>query len=77
MTVDAMDDELRALTVHDVSPAAAERIRSRCLAALSAHAEATARRRVARTTWLEPLAAIGVSLLYLVAAVRASMALLQ
>jgi hypothetical protein len=77
MTVDAIGDELRALTVHDVSPAAAERTRNRCLAALSAHAATTARRRAARTTWLEPLAAIGVSLLYLVAAVRASMALLQ
>jgi hypothetical protein len=80
---ESLDEELRALAVHDVSGERAERTRDQCLAMLAARRSAAARPGIragsAQTAWLgwaEPLAAIGISVVYLAAAVQASMALL-
>jgi hypothetical protein len=84
---DLFDERLRALTVHDVSEGRADRTRERCRAVIAAHAArprgpvgrflAAAGRAFAAASWTEPLAALALSALYLVAAVAASMALLR
>jgi hypothetical protein len=74
---DSLDEGLRALTVHDVSAECAERTRDRVLAAIAARRPG-ARDWSAGPAWLawgEPLAAIGIGVAYLAAAVRASMVL--
>jgi hypothetical protein len=78
MTVEDLDHELRALTVHDVSPERAERMRSRCVGVLTARARrAGAGMRPLRDwRWLEPLAALSVSALYLAAALKAATVLM-
>jgi hypothetical protein len=76
---DSLDEDLRALTVHDVSADCAQRTRDRCLAAVAARRPGI---RVGSTgpawlAWGEPLAAVGIGVVYLAAAVRASMVLLH
>ncbi len=76
-----MDEDLRALAVYDASPDRAARTRAACLAALAARTARAGTRATFRPAgwmaWGEPLAAIGVSAVYLAAAVQASMALLR
>ncbi len=84
---DALDERLRAMTVHDIGTARADRTRKRCRAALAARAASRRRplgrlffaagQRWAAVSWTEPLATLAVSALYLVAAVAASMVLLR
>ena len=69
---DSLDEDLRALTVHDVSAERAERTRDQCLAALAARRPGV-RAGSAGPAWLawgEPLAAVGIGVVYLAAAVR-------
>lgn len=75
-----LDDALARLPVHDASTARAERTRERCLAALQAqHRGAVRRRQIVEAwmDWLEPVAALGVSALYLAAAAQVSVAFLR
>jgi len=71
------DDELgRALATlraHDASPRRVERIRSRCTASLASRRaidETTARRAGVWRSWIEPMVALSLGLLYLADAVR-------
>jgi hypothetical protein len=87
-----LDAALRALSVHDVTAERADRIRARCLARLrtsgaSAPQPGGARRDsnpgvtrlapVGASAWLETLAALGLSVLYLIMAFQASLVLLR
>ena len=82
-----IDERLRALSVYDVDRAHADRTRERCRAALTARAASrrgplgrfvlAAGRRWAAVPWVEPLATLAASALYLVAAVAASLVLLR
>ncbi len=74
---DSLDGDLRALTVHDVSAVGAERTRDQCLAAIAARrpGNRAGRAPATRLAWAEPLAAVGIGVVYLAAAVRASMVL--
>jgi hypothetical protein len=84
---DRLDEQLRALSVHDVGAARADRTRSRCRAVLTARSASrrgpvgrvvlAASRRWARVPWAEPLATLAVSALYLVAAFAASLVLFR
>jgi hypothetical protein len=70
-----LDEDLRMLAVHDVSTERARRTSDACLAVLARRRAPPARRGwVARA---EVLAATVVGLVYLAAAIRASLALLQ
>jgi hypothetical protein len=80
---ESLDEDLRALAVHDVGDERGDRTRDQCLAVLAARRSAAAgpagRARSVQMASLglaEPLAAIGIGVVYLVAAVRASMVLL-
>jgi hypothetical protein len=80
---ESLDEDLRALAVHDASEERADRTRDQCLAVLAARRSAAVRSgrrahsvQTASLRWAEPLAAIGIGVVYLVAAVRASMVLL-
>jgi hypothetical protein len=83
-TYRTLDDDLRRLSVYDVSAESAEETREQCLAAMARSARrrsggpswATTRRRATWAESLEPLAAVAVGALYLSAAVRASLVLL-
>jgi hypothetical protein len=77
MTFDDLDDQLRALPLHDVDAGHAERTREKCVEMLAARARRGGGRRVrADWSWLEPVAALGMSAIYLAAAVRAATLLL-
>lgn len=65
---------LAALPVYDVSPARAQRTRARCVARL--RRTPPVGRGVSILAWLEPAAALAASIVYLAAAIRASMVLL-
>ncbi len=75
---DMSDSVLAGLRVHDASPARVERIRARCLEALEAR-----RKKAQRPSleiwkrWLEPAVAFSLSVVYLIAAVGSSLALLR
>jgi hypothetical protein len=73
-----VDGALAGLRVHDAEPDRVERIRARCVAVLAQRrrVSAPARPRVA-SAWLEPAIAIGVSALYLAAAVQTALAILR
>jgi hypothetical protein len=79
----SIDDELRALTEHDVSPERAARTRARCLARLSARTAARPALTVRGGTgaspvaWLEPVAALSACLIYLAAALQAATVLMS
>jgi hypothetical protein len=80
---ESLDEDLRALALHDASDERADRTRGQCLAVLAARRSAAARPgglarsvQTARLGLAEPLAAVGIGVVYLVAAVRASMVLL-
>lgn len=75
-----LETGLAHLQTFDADPHRVERIRARCLAAL----EAQRRRNRGRTSfvadwrrWLEPAAALGLSALYLAAAISSSIALFR
>jgi hypothetical protein len=70
----SFDDALRALTVFDVNPERAGRTKARCVARLRASAPPGWQAR--RWNLLEPIAALGVSALYLAAALQAATLLL-
>ncbi len=84
---ESLDERLRALTVHDVGAARADRTRERCRAALAARAASRRRpfgrllfaagQRWAAVSWTEPLATLAAGVLYLVAAVAASLVLFR
>jgi hypothetical protein len=68
------------LRVHDADPARVERIRARCLAVLAERRRKEAARRQPPSVWqgwLEPALALGLSALYLAAAVGNAFALLR
>jgi len=80
----SIDDQLRALTVHDLSQDRADRTRALCVARLAG--SRAPGRRIRRTVagpgaspvgWLEPVAALGASLLYLAVAVQAATVLMS
>lgn len=71
--LDGIDDLLRRLPVHDIDAPRAERTRRECLAQLEARAAAS--REGASKGWLEPAAVMALSLVYLAAAVQASLVL--
>jgi len=76
---DAVEEVLSALRVHDADPERIERIRARCLSALSAprrRTEAKERRtpRPAWTAWIEPALALGLGALFLADAVIRALA---
>jgi hypothetical protein len=75
---ESLEQQLRALTVHDVSVECDERTRDECLAVLAARRTGPSAESRG-TTWparAEPLVAIAIGVVYLAAAVRASMVLL-
>jgi hypothetical protein len=77
---DAFDIGLGGLRTYDADPERVERIRARCLAALMAQRQKERARRLRFNAWrrrLEPALALGLSALYLAAAVSGSLALLQ
>lgn len=82
MTIESRDLELedafRALTVHDVTGGRAARTRDRCLAVMAGRGRTAARRDgpSAWFEWLEPTTALAIGIVYLLAAIRASMVLL-
>ncbi len=70
--------ELDHLGTHDAPAARVERIRTRCLAALAEKQRASERqpaRRPARLGWLAPALAVGISLIYLAAAIGTTLQL--
>ena len=72
------DEDLDSLSVYDAGQERVERIRARCLMALSAHAgqrSAEPRRRAAWREWLVPAFALSLSALYLAAAVGTTLRL--
>ena len=73
-----LDDDLRRLTLHDVGVDRAERTRAACLEVMRAR---NARRHSAAPraswTWLEPAAALAISVLYLATALRAATVLMM
>jgi hypothetical protein len=73
-----LESGLAGLRAHDADPDRAERTRALCVAALAAERRRRERRRtrlVGRRGWLEPALALGMSALYLVAAISQSLAL--
>ncbi len=68
---------LRGLAVHDADPVRVERLRARCLAALTAQRPDGHRRRMAGWAWLEPALALGPGALYVAAATANAVALLR
>ncbi len=70
MNLENLDDALRALTVHDATRNSIERTRARCLARLRPS------RGTRRLAWLEPIAAVSLSALYLASALQAATLLL-
>jgi hypothetical protein len=76
---DEVDEALSAVRAHDAGPERAERIRSRCLSALSARRRGTGVRErrsgsPAWTAWLEPALALGLGALFLADAVIRALA---
>jgi hypothetical protein len=74
--VDAVDEGLSALRVHDASPEGVERIRRRCLEALARGRRAGARggSPAEWRSWFEPAFALGLGALYLAEAVTGALA---
>lgn len=73
-----VDDEIRALRVHDASAQRSARIRARCVAVLEARRPKEEPREHAAggwRSWLEPAFAFGLSILYLADAVKGALAL--
>jgi hypothetical protein len=72
------DAALSGLRTYDADPLRIERIRVRCIAGLSAHAD---RRQAPHSPgwqrWLVPAIAIGISAFYLVVALESALALLR
>jgi hypothetical protein len=75
MNFDDVDAALARLTVHDEAPEPAARTRRQCLSQIEKGRNAGLARQ--RFDWLEPAAAIGLSGLYLAAAVQLSVAFLR
>ena len=75
MNLEDLDSALGRLRVHDEAPEPVERTRRQCLSQM-AGARNVRIRRGQRLDWLEPAAAIGLSGLYLAAAVQLSVAFL-
>jgi hypothetical protein len=77
---DEIEAGLTGLCVHDAYPERVERIRLRCVAALAAQRRRDQARRARPFIWrgwLEPAVALGLSAIYLAAAIRTSLALLR
>ena len=77
---DALDSALAGLRAHDASPARVERIRARSMAAIASRRRRAHARSLRAARWqrrAEMAAALGLSALYLVAAVGSSLALLR
>lgn len=75
---DALESGLAGLRAHDADPERAERTRLRCVAALAAQRWKRERRLgrvVGRRGWLEPALALTTSAIYLIVAIRQSLAL--
>jgi hypothetical protein len=70
-----LDEDLRSLEVLDVSAERARRTHDACLAMLAARR--TSREAPWRGGWMESLAATIIGLVYLAAAIRASLILMQ
>jgi hypothetical protein len=78
--LDAYDAELDSLRVYDAPPERVEQIRARCLAVLAARRRRQAQppvRRPAWLGWLEPAFTVGLSALYLAAAVGTALRLAE
>lgn len=74
---DAVEEGLSALRVHDAAPERVERIRARCVAALTARPcpqDAPRGGLAGWRVWLEPALALGLGALYLTEAVTRALA---
>ena len=72
--------DLSGLRSHDADPESVKRIRARCLGALRAQRQKERAGRLRFTPWwefMEPAAALGLSVIYLAAAFSSALALLR